>query len=399
MDARRGAPVRRVLIDLSVLRSTSRLRGIGRYVADLAQGLAALEPPDLELFALSRVSLSGQLEIDRDLGAAHERLASSSDPLWIHRRWARRLRVTLPRAARLARADLVHSGHPEATPLVAVPGRIVTCHDLIPLRYPRYYLRWRHGQRWARRLVDARRYHGAAHVIAVSRATADDLLRLLEVPARRVTVVHNGVDVSRFRPDPEPADGQVLARHGLAERPFALYVGAVDYRKNIDGMLETVRLARQHPDGRDLLFAWAGASSPSADRMFQREVSSRGLSGAARALGYVPDDELAALYRHARALVFLSRCEGFGYPIVEAMACGCPVIACPETSTGEIATGAALLRAPDDHAGAADALRTLTRDERERRRLRAAGIARAAELSLEKMARETAEVYRAVPPA
>lgn len=387
----------RVLFDLSVLRSDSRLRGIGRYASDLGRGLAALAPPDLEIVALTNVSLGGRVELDRDLAAAEQRLTAPGSPMWIHRRWARRMRVSLPRAAAAAGADVTHCGHPEATPLYPVRGkRIVTCHDLIPLRMPAQYLGWRQGWRWGRFAIDRRRYESADHVIAVSQASADDLVRLLGLSAAKITVVHNGVDISRWLPEAEPTDDEVVARHGLAGRPFVLYVGAGDYRKNVAGMLETMRVARRRPGGGELVFAWAGELVRSWRRELDRLVSQSGLEGAVKTLGHVTDEDLAALYRQARALLFLSRCEGFGYPIVEAMASGCPVVTSPDTSTGEIAGDAALLARPDDHGAAAAAVTTLVLDEGERGRRRAAGIARAGELTLERMARGTAEVYRGV---
>src|SRR5690606_23388504 len=201
--------------------------------------------------------------------------------MWPHRRWARRMRVSLPRAAAAARADVTHSGHPEATPLVPVRGkRIVTCHDLIPLRMPEQYLGWRQGWRWGRTAIDRRRYESADHIIAVSQASADDLVRILSIPASKVTVVHNGVDTSRWLPTPEPGDAEVLARHGLADRPFAIYVGAGDYRKNVEGMLETIRIARERPGGGDLVFAWAGQMMHRWKAKLDRWVAERDLEGA-----------------------------------------------------------------------------------------------------------------------
>jgi glycosyltransferase involved in cell wall biosynthesis len=387
----------RVLFDLSVLRSDSRLRGIGRYAGDLGRGLGELASDGLDIIALTNVSLTGRIELDRDLAAAQARLVTPGAPMWSYREWATRMRVTLPFAARAAKADVTHSGHPAATPLLPVRGkRIVTCHDLIPLRMPAQYVTWRQGGRWGQMIADRRRYESADHVIAVSQATADDLVRILGLSARKITVVLNGVDIGRWLPTPEPSDVEVATRYGLEGRPFVLYVGAGDYRKNVEGMLETVRIARERPGGGELLFVWAGAISRRLQKRLDAWSAARALESAVKILGHVPDEDLAALYRQARALLFLSRCEGFGYPIVEAMASGCPVVTCPDTSTGEIAGRAALLSHPDDHGAAAHALMTVVLDDQERARRREAGIARAAELSLDRMARSTAEVYRAV---
>jgi glycosyltransferase involved in cell wall biosynthesis len=113
-------------------------------------------------------------------------------------------------------------------------------------------------------------------------------------------------------------------------------------------------------------------------------------------LGYVSDQDLAALYRGATAQVFVSRAEGFGYPVIEAMACGCPVITSNRSSLIEIAEGAAVTVDPEDADAIADAIVLLADDNAERRRLSARGIERAARFSLRRMAEQTLDVYASV---
>jgi glycosyltransferase involved in cell wall biosynthesis len=113
-------------------------------------------------------------------------------------------------------------------------------------------------------------------------------------------------------------------------------------------------------------------------------------------LGYIPDDALGALYRGAVAQLFVSRAEGFGYPVVEAMAAGAPVITSNRSSMAEIAGDAAILVDPEDPRAIADAITALGQSESERRRLSARGAARAHRFSLERMAEETIDVYRDV---
>ena len=123
-------------------------------------------------------------------------------------------------------------------------------------------------------------------------------------------------------------------------------------------------------------------------------MRARGLTGAVITTDYIDDDALAALYRHARMSIFVSRAEGFGYPVVEAMAAGCPVITCGHTSTGEVAGDAAVLVAPEDHEAIAEGIVTLARDDAAHTEHRRAGLAQAATFSVEAMARGTADVYR-----
>lgn len=383
----------RVMLDLSVLSTDSRLRGIGRYVRDLARGLAALpdEERRVSMLGLEHAPWRGAARRTTALVPAVEALDES--PLQLHRRWARRMRLVAPRAAH--DADLLHLGHPDVTPMRRVaPRLLVTCHDLIPLRYPRHYTNWKRGYGWGQRLLDHRRYHLPNHLIAVSQATADDLVSLLGVPAARITVVHNGVDLTRWSPTTQPGDQAVLERFGLEDDPYAVYVGAGDWRKNIEGMLEGLARARHRPGGHRVRLVWAGHLARRWREALTRGMRRRGLTGAVVTTDYIDDDALAALYRHARMSIFVSRAEGFGYPVVEAMAAGCPVITCGHTSTGEVAGDAAILVGPEDHEAIAEAIVTLARDDAAHADHRRAGLKRAPRFSVEAMARGTAAVYR-----
>ncbi|MEM1028869.1 MAG: glycosyltransferase family 1 protein [Myxococcota bacterium] len=386
-------PRPRVLVDVSVLGTDSRDRGIGRYVRDLVGGLAAAAPADLALAALENAAWGSRAVVDDDLRAAAARRDAA--PLALHRRWARVMRWRAPRVAARRDVALLHLGHPEASPLrrVATP-LVITCHDLIPLRFPAHYTNWKRGYGWGQRRLDHRRYHVADHVIAVSQATAHDLVAELEVPAHRITVVPNGVDLDRWSSLPRTSDGDVLRRHRLEGRPYALYVGAGDWRKNVSGMLEGLARARRRPGGSELRLVWAGRLSRRWARDLARGIRARGLSGAVVTTDFVSDDDLAALYRHAALSLFVSRAEGFGYPVVEAMASGCPVVTCGHTSMGEVAGDAAVLVDPEDHDDIATAMLDLVRDPAAREQRRQAGRKRAARFTLQATAEGTLEVYR-----
>ncbi|HEY6560914.1 MAG TPA: glycosyltransferase family 1 protein [Polyangiaceae bacterium] len=385
-----------MLLDVSVLRTEARVRGIGRYVADLALGLTRADPGDaLSVLGLERLPWLGAAHATSDLAGALARLSAA--PQEDHLAWAYRLRVGLARAARQLDADLVHTGHPNATPLgkFSCP-RVTTCHDLIPLRFPDRYLDWRDGYRAGRERLDYRRYHSADHVIAVSESTASELVTLLGVSARKISVVHNGVDLSRWSHVALGSDSQVRTARGLLDTPYLLYVGAADWRKNYRGMLSA--LARLKKEGRlgDLVLAWAAQLDTASTERVRALAESLGVAHAVRLLGFVPDAELAALYRGAVAQLFVSLSEGFGYPVVEAMAAGCPVITSDRSSTAEIAGDAAWLVDPEDPAAIAEAIAGLFTDDAGRQRLSALGTARARRFSLEHMAEGTLAVYRHV---
>ncbi len=387
-----------VLLDLSVLSTGARTLGIGRYVADLAVGLvSATRGTRFRVLGVERISLLGREQVTEDLDAAVTRLRDRRVAIRSHVDWAYRVRLGLTRAARHVAPDLVHTGHPGATPLgkLACP-RVTTCHDLIPLRYPRQYLTWRDGYHRGRQHLDQRRYHSATHVIAVSETSANDLVTLLGIPASKITVVHNGVDLQRWTSEPGASDSSIRERLGVAQCSYILSVGDTNWRKNPEGVLRALALARRALKGHELRLVWAARLSPVARAKLTALAVSLGVQDALILPGYVSDEDLGALYRGAVAQVFVSRAEGFGYPALEAMASGCPVITSDRSSMAEIAADAAILVDPESHEAIAEPIAQLTRDGEERRRWSERGVARAARFSLEAMARDTLGVYEQV---
>ncbi len=387
------------LLDLTVLATNARTRGIGRYVADLAVGLgrASANAEDLRVLGVEDLGWAGGAVVTEDLAGAVGRLTAKGRATQAHMTWAYRVRVALSAAARALSPDLLHTGHPNATPL-GTPGcpRVTTCHDLIPLRFPRHYVGWRDGTRASRERLDQRRFHSAAHVIAVSESTANDLTTLLGVSPKKISVVYNGVDLSRWSSEPGEHDAAVRARFGLGESHYVLCVGSADFRKNHERMLAALSNVRRRSPDSDVVMVWAARLDLGMQLELRRTALEHGVSGALRLVGYVSDAELAALYRGAVAQLFPSRAEGFGYPVVEAMACGCPVITSDRSSLAEIAGDAAYQVDPEDADAIADAIRTLLSSSGERERSSARGTARARRFSLDRMAEATMAVYRDV---
>ncbi len=391
-----------VLLDLTILGSTSRVQGIGRYVGALARGLhrlaistaAETHSGSVRVVGIERLSWLASAELSEDLEASLQRL-SGQQAMLSHPAWAYRQRFSSGRAARLAAADLLHTGHSEATPLGLICPRVTTCHDLIPLRFAEQYLTWRDGWAPGKRRLDQRRYDSADHIIAVSQATADELVGQLGVCSNKITVVHNGIDMARWLAQRQPDDRSRRQRYGLDEgQPYLLYVGAADWRKNAVGMLAALARARRHPRGRHVKLIWAGKLLGQRLQNVRCAARALGLEAALELVGYVPDEDLGALYRGAVAKLFLSRAEGFGYPVVEAMAAGCPVISSDCSSTAEVAGEASYAVDPEDHKAAATAIVELVSDPGMRQQLREAGLARARKFTLERMAEQTLAVYR-----
>jgi glycosyltransferase involved in cell wall biosynthesis len=387
-----------LLLDLTSLDTPSRTRGPGRYVRDLARGLSGLPGAalaGLRLLGLTRLGFDGSYAVTSDVASFEGSETLPAPTPRDHYRWAYARRVALWRAAKRIGADAVHLGDPHATPLFMAftsCKTIVTCHDAIPVRFPDRYMTVHDGGVRIGTAIERRRYRRADLVVAVSDATKVDASALLGVPPERVVRVYNGVDVERWARPPSIHAESVLDRFGLGGRPFALYVGGYHWHKNVEGMVDGLAIARSQ--GADLRLAWAGKLSEGETTIVENAARRAGVSKHVQRLGYVPDEELAVLYRAAVAHVLASRGEGFGFTVVESMAAGCPVVTTRAGSLAEVAGDAALVVDPEDHAAIGNALARLHGDAVLREDLRARGRARAPRFSLDVQAREMAAVYR-----
>lgn len=387
-----------VVLDLTPLDTDSRLRGFGRYVLTLARGLASLpssERSGLTLLGLTHLDWNGRYRVTDRLDSFRGEADVKKDPSRQHLAWAYKRRVALATAMRRLGADLVHLATPEATPLgmwTTHCKKLVTCHDLIDLRWPDHYLSWMKGGKVLGPSLHRRRYRSADHVLAISDTSADDLQRFLGVSPSRITRVYNAIDHLHWRPERVPSDARAVERHGLSEGSFLLYVGDLDWRKNLTGMLAGLAHARRQ--GAMVKLAFAGRLSEDKRANIAALAADNGVADAVRLLDFVPDADLAALYRSSLAHLFVSRDEGFGLTVVEAMACGAPVITTRGGSLGEVAGDDALLVEPEDHAAIGAAIVSLERDPGLRELFRRKGIARAARFTVDQQARETLAIYR-----
>ncbi|MGQ9584813.1 MAG: glycosyltransferase family 4 protein [Anaerolineae bacterium] len=267
---------------------------------------------------------------------------------------------------------------------------VVTVHDLAPLALQDVGGRWRVASRlWTWALAGVLK---AARVIADSEFTRRELLRLTDYEPRRAVVVPAGVG-QEFRPIPDKAFlAQVRARYHLSEGPILLHVGHGAPRKNLHGLLEAMALLPRYGlSGVQLV--QVGAAFGSAE---QTLISRLGLARRVHPLGFVPGGDLPALYNLADGLAFPSLYEGFGLPVLEAMACGTPVVCSNLASLPEVAGEAALSVDPRQVEALAEALARVLTDEPLRAELREAGLRRAAQFTWARTAAAMANVYREV---
>lgn len=386
-----------VVIDFSPLDTPTRMRGIGRYLTALAIGFSRLQPTDvsgLRLRALLSSSMTGRAEVTEDFTEVLRHPWNPSPSQLDRYRWAYARRSTLWSVMRRLDARLVHLGDPNATPL-AWPltrcKRIVTCHDLIPLQFPSMYLGARDGFGFVGKKIIRRRFRSADHVVAISDATKNEVIRLLGVPQKDVTRVYNGVDLSGWTAQDPGDDLPRMDRFGLRRGRFLLYVGDVDWRKNLEGMILGLAEAAKSHD--DLELAFAGKLEPHKVASIRQHAARANLQGRVHLLGFVSDSDLRALYRNALAHLFVSRSEGFGYTVIEAMASGCPVITTRCGSLAEIAGEAALQVNPEDPTAIGQGIVTLARDADLARDLSARGIRWAEQFSCETQARGMLDLF------
>jgi glycosyltransferase involved in cell wall biosynthesis len=280
---------------------------------------------------------------------------------------ALRMFVRMPRLLRSRRPDLAHFQY-VVPPGLRLPS-VVTVHDISFADHDFSPLH----DRLAMRALVPRSMRRARRILTVSEWTRAQIIDRYNISAERIVVTPNGVDPV-FTPEGARPDGP----------PYILFVGAIEPRK--DPVLAVESLARLGDDARMIMVGPPKRAIGALRAAIQR----LGLSRRVDLRGYVTKDELAVLYRGAACLLFPSRYEGFGLPLLEAMACGTPVVATRAGAIPEVAGGAAVLVERDPDA-IADGIRHA---EGAREQLRAAGIARASQFSWADTARRTLAAYR-----
>jgi glycosyltransferase involved in cell wall biosynthesis len=299
----------------------------------------------------------------------------------------------LPLRLRARRAHVYH-GPAVFLPHVKLGFRtVVTIHDLVsflfPETVPRKYSLYM-------RLMTRLAVHSADRIIAVSRATKDDLERTLGVAPDRIAVIHEAVGPEFAGPHPPAAVAAAVARYGLRP-PYVLFVGNLEPRKNLSRLIEAfAELRRRAPAGNHRLQLALVGTRAWLHGGIERAVEAHGLGDDVVLTGYVPREDLPCLYAGAACFAFPSLYEGFGLPVLEAMAAGAPVVASRAGSVPEVAGDAALLvdaRVPGE---LADALEAVLTDAVLRERLIARGRLRAGAFRWETVARRTLAVYEAV---
>jgi glycosyltransferase involved in cell wall biosynthesis len=351
--------------------------GIGTYIRNLVRALAGIDQEN-------RYALLVRPQDRELLGELPEnfRPVVQSSPVYS----AREL-VALSWRLWREKLDLYHATH-YVLPAVVPARAVVTIHDIIHLLYPEF-LPSRFAFLYAQRMI--RRSLGRGdRIIAVSQNTKSDLVRYFDVDGAKIQVVYNGVeDIFRQRL-PEPELAHWLRQLGI-ERPYLLFVGNPKPHKNLDTVVQAYARASRIASF-DAPLVCVGARTGSEFKIRQR-AEHLGLRDRVRLLGHVAAEALPAIYQGATLFLYPTLYEGFGLPVVEAMASGVAVVTSNNSALKEIAEGYAHLVDPLDVEGMAQAIAYCMGNSQHRASLAKLGLRRAEDFRWEQTARKTLEVY------
>ena len=367
------------MITLDVSAAVHRRAGLGRYAESLARALVAAGPDRYALF------FNAEQGIEPLAGLEH--LPTYTVALG-YKPW--RMLVWMGQLARLSfrrlvpEATLFHATEHLLLPLRRVPT-VLTVHDLIFRHLPQHH---KSLNRWYLNATMPLYCRRADQIIAISQATRQDLMAAYGVPAEKITVIPEAAD-PQFHPQSPETVTIVRARYELPQR-YLLFVGTIEPRKNLGRLLEAFEAL--HSEGLTEGLVIVGRRGWLTDEFFARLERSP-VRDAVLFPGYVPDPDLPAIYTGAQAVAFPSLYEGFGLPVLEAMACGTPVVTSSTSSLPEVGGDAALYANPLDADELRAQIRHVLSDTALAADLRTRGLVQASRFSWSQTAAQTRAIY------
>ncbi len=296
-----------------------------------------------------------------------------------------------PRIDRLAAADVYFSPHFNILGFQDPRRHVLTIHDISFAYFPEFFPWrknvWHAEQNWRGQIMEA------GKVIAVSDFTRESILDVCRIPESKVIRIYSGVK-GAYRPLPKEAPELISFKKGHSlERPFFLYTGTLEPRKNVIGLVRAFNLIKERPATKDMALVIAGAPGWLYDKIF-KEIKSSPYRSDIRVWGPATEKEVLFLYNLATAFVYPSFFEGFGFPPLEAQKCGLPVVASNRSSLPEILGTSALLADPYRLEELALAMEAAATDDTLRKELIQKGFENSARFTWQKTAAETKQVFR-----
>jgi glycosyltransferase involved in cell wall biosynthesis len=371
----------RICIDTSP--AVHRRAGLGRYAYELTSALLAADAVNQYVAFYHRPE---DAHIDPPLDRIpHLTTSLDTKPWRLAALLGQYLRI--PQDRMFPGIDLFHATD-HLLPRLSRVKSVFTLHDLIFRLYPETH---KPLNRWFLTLTMPRFLQAADAVITVSRHTATDAMRFYGLDEKKIHVIHEGVN-PLFRPASTEAIARVRQKYALPDR-FILSLGTIEPRKNLTALLDAYRTLRGA--GSDVGLVFAGKKGWLYEGFFRR-LRELGLEDKVVFTGFVDDADLPALYSAAELFVFPSLYEGFGLPVLEAMACGTAVISSNAASLPEVSGDAALLVDPTGVADLAGAIEEVLDNGVHREELEGKGPEQAAKFSWDKAAEQTLQVYRSL---
>lgn len=373
-------------IGIDITAAVTQGGGIGRYTRELIYALVKADKEnEYHLFSARQPqTLPVPDPVPNGENVSYHQ--APLDERWLYRLWYR-LRLPLPVQLATGPLDLFHSPDFVLPPVRDSIPTILTVHDLSFVHYP---------DTFTPALVNylnsvvpwsvAR----ATHILADSQATKEDLINIWRVAAEKVTVLYSGVS-GRFQPVTDQKQlAAVRQKYDLGRAPYLVSVSTLQPRKNFQMLIQAFKpVAEQQPHNLVI----AGGKGWLYEEMMS-EVQKQGLEGRVKFIGFVADGDLPALYSEASLMVFPSLYEGFGLPLLEAMACGVPVLSSNASCLPEVAGEAAVLLSPTEQEAWSQTMNGLLSNPGQRARMVAAGFLQARKFRWKKAAGELLEVYR-----
>lgn len=373
-------------IGIDVTSAVMQGGGIGRYTRELVQTTLATDTENAYvLFSAPPPPEKTLSQIFPVNGRIQHKIAPLSEQ-WLYRLWYRaRLPISVQRFT--GKLDLFHSPDFVLPPVSSNTPTLLTVHDLSFVHFPEVYpevlvnylnkvVPWSVGR--------------ATHILADSVATKHDLMALWQVADEKITVLYSGVNESFERVKDDEKITAVRSKYDLGDRPYLLSVGTVQPRKNYQMLIQAFApLADKIPHNLYI----AGGKGWLYEEMMA-EIEKQNLTDRVRFIGFIDDEDLPTLYSGADLYLFPSIYEGFGLPMLEAMACGVPVIASDVSSLPEVGQETAVLLPPHDLDKWTTAIESILSDPEQQQRMKNAGYHRVNQFSWEKSASQLLEIYR-----
>lgn len=361
--------------------------GIGVYSYNLIQCLRYFDENDvLKLYSCS--GFSGKTKVSNPFAGDPKVLLFP--PLRIpnyllHMGWNY---LSMPKIESIiGEVDLVH-GLSYVLPRSRKATKVLTVYDLtfmlVPQTHP--FSRQTFLPEFVKRSV-----RDADAIIAISEATKQDILNAFSVSEQKITVTHLGVDHSTFNMHSPWEAVERVKRKFCITKDYIFYLGTIEPRKNVDLLLKAFQLLKERTK-KDFQLVLSGKVGWKVE-LLMKVVHAMVKSGEVVYTGYISEQEAACLYSGATVFVYPSQYEGFGIPVLEAMACGCPVIASNSSSLPEVVGDAGILVEPNNVEALVEAIFTVLHDEEFRRVLKEKGVQRASQFTWERTARTTRDLY------